>query len=115
MNLTSDALRRNTSALTHDGEQDLAAAYPGGLLDLALVRARVRRAQPRQVDGGVAVLGVGRVEVDATLHDRVVLEGPVAGIKDHLRIEGRESGWIKINNRLKRCIQVPMNQPDASH
>ena len=103
------------SALTHDGEQDLAAAYPGGLLHLALVRARVRRAQPRQVDGGVAVLGVGRVEVDATLHDRVVLEGPVAGIKDHLRIEGRESGWIKINNRLKRCIQVPMNQPDASH
>ena len=85
------------SALTHDGELDLPAPDPRGLLHLALVRARVCGAQPRQVDGGVAVLGVGRVEVDATFHDRVVLKGPVPGIQDHLQVEtqGKAVGGFK--------------------
>ena len=55
------------ASLTHDGEQHLAAADARSLLHLALVGARVGRLEARQVDGGVAVLGVGRVEVGAAL------------------------------------------------
>ena len=65
--------------LTHDDQTHLPAADARSLLHLALVGARVRRLEPRQVDGGVAVLGVGGVEVDATLHlGVVVFIGPVA-------------------------------------
>lgn len=74
--------------LTHDDQQHLPAADAGSLLHLTLVGARVGRLQPRQVDGGVAILGVGRVEVDSTLHwVIVVLVGPVTRVQDHLDVK----------------------------
>lgn len=82
--------------LTHDDQQHLPAADPGRLLHFALVGARVRRPEPRQVDGGVAVLGVSRVEVDSALHGLVVvLVGPVARVQDHLDVQ-RSKGWFEL-------------------
>lgn len=90
--------------LTHDDQQHLPAADTGSLLHFTQVSARVQRLKPRQVDGGVAVLGVGGVEVDAALHRFVVvLVGPVAWVQDHLDLRGFE--LRALHNVMHCCIR----------
>lgn len=74
--------------LTHDNQLHFLAADSRSLLNFTLVGARVCRLQSGQVDGGVAALRVGCVEVDSTLHGLVIiLVHPITRVQNHLDAE----------------------------